>query len=202
MVQRYGGIGYEDESPGDRDRRGVLWRRVPWLPGEGRPEFGKVHTWRQRRAMTRLLCQVCGAAADRNADGLLWLVGEDPTDPGSWPDPLLTAHPPVCAVCAARSVRVCPHLRSRYAVLRVRGFDPEGVRGALYQPGYPIPVPALTDICGVGFDDPRIAWMQASQLIMRLRDFTVTELDTDECLRAPGPKRPIVLVLVFRVRRN
>jgi hypothetical protein len=176
VVQKGRGVGYADELPLDRDERGVLWTRTPWRPGRGRPEFGRVHPARQRRAMSRLLCQVCGGAADRTAGGLLWLLGEDPADPGSWPDPLLTLHPPVCASCAVRAVRACPHLRGQHAVLRVRAFDLAGVRGALYRPGWPVPV--VADVAGVGFDDPRIAWVRAGQLIVRLREFTVTWLET------------------------
>lgn len=172
IVQRGGGIGYADELPWDRDESGVLWTRVPWRPGQGRPEFGKVHATRQRRAMTRLLCQVCGQQADRTAAGLLWLVGEDPVDTDSWPVPLLTVHPPVCARCAAGAIDACPHLRKKHAMLRVRAFDLVGVRGALYRPGRPAPV--AVDVAGVAFNDPRIGWVKAGQLIMRLREFSVT----------------------------
>jgi hypothetical protein len=178
VVERSGGIGYADELPWDRDEIGVLWTRVRWRPGRGRPQFGQVHATRQRRAMTRLLCQVCGQPADRDADGLLWLVGEDPGDPGSWPVPLLTAHPPVCAECAVQAVQACPHLRARYAALRVREFEVAGVRGALYQPGWS--GPAVVGVAGVAFDDPRIGWVKAGQLIVRLREFSVTTLNADE----------------------
>lgn len=179
VIRRRRGIGYADERPRDRDERGVLWTRVPSLPGQGRPEFGRVHARRQRRAMTRLLCQVCGGPAGRDDRGVLWLIGEDPGDLASWPDPLLTLHPPVCAPCAGRSVRICPHLRAGYAVLRVRAFDLAGVRGALYRPGNPDPV--AVDAVGVAFDDPLIRWVKAGQLIMRLQDFTVTGPGTAGC---------------------
>ncbi|WP_326612302.1 hypothetical protein OG949_25890 [Streptomyces scopuliridis] len=105
---------------------------------------------------------------------MLWLLGQDPADPGSWPRDLLTAHPPLCRPCAARSVRVCPHLRTRCVALRVRSFGLAGVRGALYAPGNPSPVPV--GAVGVAFDDPRIHWVRAGQLIMRLREFTVADL--------------------------
>jgi hypothetical protein len=71
VITRGGGIGYADESPFDRDSDGVLWAREGVSPGRGKPEFGRVHLWRQRRAMRRLLCQVCGRDADRDADGVL-----------------------------------------------------------------------------------------------------------------------------------
>ncbi|MFD7893462.1 hypothetical protein [Streptomyces sp. NPDC059743] len=175
VVARGRGIGYADERPYDRDTDGVLWTRVPSLPGKGRPEFGKVHALRQRRAMSELLCQICARPADRNAEGVLWIMGEDPDHPGSWPADLTTTHPPLCAPCALNSVRACPHLRSQYAVLRVRTCTPAGVQGALYRPGYPDPVPV--DATGVSFDDPLIHWVRAGQLVMRLHDYTVTDLE-------------------------
>jgi hypothetical protein len=178
VVLQHRGIGYADEMPWDRDERGVLWARVPSRPGQGRPEFGKVHGQRQRLAMTRLLCQVCGRPANRTSDGLLWLVGEDPHDPASWPDPLLTSHPPVCTGCAEQSVRVCPHLRNQHVALRVRTFELAGVRGALYRPGNPDPIGV--NAVQMTFDNPRIGWVKAGQLIMKLRDFTPTELSTGD----------------------
>ncbi|MFJ2212779.1 hypothetical protein ACIQVO_18020 [Streptomyces sp. NPDC101062] len=181
VVEKARGIGYADEQAYDRDSDGVLWTRIPSLPGRGRPEFGRVHALRQRRAMVRTLCQVCGGPADRNEDGVLWMLGEDPADRGSWPDDLVTTHPPLCAPCAVQSVRVCPRLREQCVALRVRSFAPMGVRGALYRPGYPFPVPV--DAVGVAFDDPRIHWVRAGQLVMRLREFTVVGL---EALRTAG----------------
>jgi hypothetical protein len=66
LVERPGvGIAYRDEVMADRDSRGVLWCRTPFRPGQGRPEFGRVHPARQRRTMQRLLCQVCAGPADK-----------------------------------------------------------------------------------------------------------------------------------------
>jgi hypothetical protein len=142
-----------------------------------------VHARRQRRAMTKLLCQVCGQPAGRTADGVLWLVGEDPDRPETWPVPLLTAHPPVCAGCAVRSVGACPHLRRQYTALHVRAFDLTGVRGALYVPGHQSPVA----VAGVAFDDPRIRWVRAGQLIVRLREFSITEVEHDKSKTDSAP---------------
>ncbi|MDX6353356.1 MAG: hypothetical protein QOF98_259 [Streptomyces sp.] len=175
------GIGYADEGPYDRDVDGVLWTRCAWGPGKGRPEFGKVHALRQRRAMRKLLCQVCGRPADRTADGLLWLITEDPGNPGSWPNPLTTTHPPVCLTCAKRAVRACPYLGSEYVAVRASEFAPAGVHGALYRPGAPKPV--VTQIGGVEYSDPRIHWLRAGQLIVRLDRFTVVDLEA-ECSAA------------------
>ncbi|HEX5404314.1 MAG TPA: hypothetical protein VFX16_18650 [Pseudonocardiaceae bacterium] len=75
-----GGIGYADETLLDRDEWGVLWTRTAGRIGKGRPLFTKPHPVRQRRAMLRLLCQVCAQPADRSTDGLLWLLPGDRVD--------------------------------------------------------------------------------------------------------------------------
>lgn len=139
--------------------------------------FGKIHSRRQRRAMTRSLCQVCGQRADRNGDGILWLVCEDPQRPESWPDRLLVGDPPVCAGCAVAAVRLCPRLRRHHTALRVSSHDLAGVWGAIYMPGYAKPV----TVNGVAFDDPLIHWVKAANLIVHLRDYTITDLAQGLC---------------------
>lgn len=179
IVRRDGrGIGYADERTYDRDEHGVLWNRTPSLPGQGRPEFGKVHNWRQIQAMERLLCQVCGKPADRDEQGVLWLLGEDPNAPETWPARLTTTHPPLCVPCATWSIRLCPHLRKQYTALRVRAFERWGVHGALYRPGPR--GPQAVDVGAVAFDEPLIHWVRAGQLVMRLRDFTIVDLAGEE----------------------
>ena len=104
-----GGIGYADETLLDRDERGVLWTRVAGRIGVGKPLFTKLHAVRQRRAMLRLLCQVCAQPADRTDQGQLWLVPEK--EIGSWegwPEGMSAIHPPLCQPCAKLSVRMCP----------------------------------------------------------------------------------------------
>ncbi len=95
--------------------------------------------------------------------------------PGTGPDPLLISDPPVCAGCAAKAVLLCPRLRRQHTALRVSAFDLIGVSGFLYQRGIAKPVSAA----GVGYDDPRVRWVRAGQLIVSLRDFTVTDLGTE-----------------------
>lgn len=67
------GIGFADETLTDRDRDGVLWTRMSSRPGQGRPHYARLHPLRQRRAMRRLLCQVCGELAEYTEQGHLWL---------------------------------------------------------------------------------------------------------------------------------
>jgi hypothetical protein len=187
VTMRRGRLAYLNERPGDRDSNGILWRRVPSMPGKGKPQYGKVHFLRQRQAMDSLLCQVCGQPAkkDANANGLLWLLSEDPEDRSTWPADLVTGHPPVCLSCARLSIKACPHLRMQYAAVRVRRFSLSGVHGVLYRPSYPAPVPH--DVGGLDFGDHRMPWVQAAQLMMRLEEFTLVDLEAE--YRALGEGR-------------
>ncbi|MDT0308830.1 hypothetical protein RM780_17955 [Streptomyces sp. DSM 44917] len=177
VVERRGRLAYADERSYDRDTGGILWRRIPSTPGKGQPRFGAVHALRQRVAMTGLLCQVCGGPADRNEHGVLWLLGEASDAPGSWPQGLETAHPPVCRTCATLAVRACPHLRRRHVALRVHSCTLAGVHGALYHPGRRGPV--LTDVTGIPFGHPAIRWIIAGQLFMRLNRFALVDITAE-----------------------
>ncbi|MFE4174458.1 hypothetical protein ACFRR7_20800 [Streptomyces sp. NPDC056909] len=183
------GIRYADELPHDRDARGILWKRVGLSPGKGRPVFGDVHFLRQRRAMRKLLCQVCGGPADRTEDGTLWLVGEDADDRETWSAEFITGHPPLCVPCAVTSVRACPHLRERYVALRVRTFELGGVQGALYRLHGHLPVAYSAD--GVPFDSWRVHWVLAGQLIMRLRAYTLVDLAAEHAAYMRRTARPM-----------
>ncbi|WP_459709728.1 hypothetical protein [Actinophytocola sp. KF-1] len=172
MVERLGGgVGYRDEVVADRDRRGVLWFRTPFRPGEGRPVFGRVHPARQRRAMQRLLCQVCAGPADRTEGGVLWLMTDHREDWPSWPDGMGMTEPPVCVPCVGLSVRLCPALRTRAVVVRARTYPIAGVHGGLYRAGSRGPVPVGEAV--VAFDDPAIRWVRAVSLVRQLRDCTI-----------------------------
>lgn len=173
-TQRSGrGIRYADERSYDRDARGVLWARVPSQPGRGRPVFGQAHSLRQRLAMSLLRCQICGGPADQNAAGVLWIIDGRAEDlrPGRED----TGHPPVCRPCAHRSVAACPHLRPGSTAVRARGFAPVGVNGVLYRLNPE--GPAVVGTMDLTFDDPRLPYLRAHQLIMRLHDFTLIDLD-------------------------
>lgn len=171
------GIGYLDENPFDRDSKGVLWSRVASTPGSGRPEFGKVHSLRQRRAMLRRLCQICARPAVVNQAGVLWLLGGEHRETASLKE-IDTTHPPVCLPCARTSVRACPHLRRRFVALRVRRSGPAGVEGVRYAPGGPLP--SVIEGGGFAYGDRCVRWVRAAQLIVRLRSFTVVDLDAEQ----------------------
>ncbi|HEV2784031.1 MAG TPA: hypothetical protein VGX25_31980 [Actinophytocola sp.] len=172
VIQRPGGgIAYLDETLVDRDENGVLWQRVPSRPGRGRPEFGKVHPLRQRRAMRRLLCGICGGVPDRTDEGVLWLVRDFRGDWPDWPDGMAATEPPVCLPCAHRSVGACPALRIGFVAVRVGQSTVAGVYGTVYQGGQPFPAPV--DDAVVAFDDSAIRWVQAAQLVRELGDCTI-----------------------------
>lgn len=129
------GIAYPDETLADRDRNGVLWYRMPFRPGQGRPEFGKVHPLRQRQTMQRLLCQVCAGPANATKDGVLWLLKDHQADWPSWPNGMGVTEPPICLPCAQTSIRLCPALRKGAAVVRASSFTIAGVHGTLHRGG-------------------------------------------------------------------
>ncbi|MXQ65467.1 hypothetical protein GQ466_15660 [Actinomadura rayongensis] len=175
VVHRNRGIAYADESPVDRDQDSVLWARMSASPGVGRPQFKRIHVLRQRRSMRKLLCQVCGEPKVVRPDGTLFLLSQDEYDFAPWPEPVLTSNPPVCPPCARLSVGVCPHLRRHFVVIRARAFALAGVRGNLHVPALPHPVPVRAYTAYYG--DPALRWTKASQLLMRVTDYDVIDID-------------------------
>ena len=169
------GLAYPDETLHDRDQGGALWARTALRRGQGRPDFGGIHSQRQRRAMQRLLCQVCGGPADRTQDGVLWLVEDRRGDWKGWPEGLVTTHPPVCLPCARLSVAQCHHLLTGpWVALRVRDSVVEGVYGRPYhlQEGRLV----RGEKAVVLYDNPGIRWVVASQLTRTLRGCTIVQL--------------------------
>lgn len=169
------GISYADEILTDRDAHDVLWRQTATSPGRGRPQFGKVHPVRQRQAMDRLLCQVCGDPADQTDEGVLWLLRDYRGDWPRWPEGMGSTEPPVCLPCVAASVRLCPALRRGAVAIRVREYPIAGVRGALYRKGLLAPVAA--GVVNMPYDDPTVRWVLASAMIRELRGCTIIPFD-------------------------
>lgn len=147
------------------------WQRTAVHQRVGLPEFGRVHPLRQRRAMLRLLCQVCACPADRGGNGVLWLLRDYRDDWHGRPEGMASVEPPVCACCVEVSLKLCPALRRGAVAVRVREFPIAGVRGAVYRKGVAAPVAA--EAANLSYDDPRVRWTVASALIRELRDCTV-----------------------------
>lgn len=168
------GIAYADETVQDRDSCGVLWARRPLARGKGRPMLGYVHTQRQRSAMRRLLCQVCGLPADQDTRGVLWLLEDHREEEPDWPEEQVTVHPPVCAEHAALSARACPHLRrTGTVVVRVAHSEIDGVYGMRYRPAGDLAVPAGKVTLPYG--DPATAWVLAAHQTRVLYGCTLVE---------------------------
>jgi hypothetical protein len=125
------GLGYADEVGGADRHHDALWVRQGLARGTGTPALDKMHSARQRAAMTRLLCQVCGEDTHGRADERhLWLVrGQDdaPLQEGE-----LTHAPPIHPQCAREALRDCPHLRQGHVAALVGYPRPWGVRGLVY----------------------------------------------------------------------
>jgi hypothetical protein len=175
VLERRGvGIAYADESLVDRDKHGVLWSRMSYRPGVGRPLFGRVHPLRQRRAMRRLLCQVCAGPADQNGEGVLWLMRDFREAWPGWPNGMGETEPPVCRACARLSLRLCPSMRKGAVLVRARQYPVAGVHGLLYSGGRrPVPVGPLT----VSLDDPAVRWVRAARLVRQLDDCTLVDIE-------------------------
>jgi hypothetical protein len=176
VIHRPGrGIGYTDETLLDRDKRGVLWNRMASHPGSGRPVFNEVHALRQRRAMRRLLCQVCAQPASQTEEGVLWLLPDHREDWPDWPEGMANTFPPLCVACARLSVRLCPFLRPGHVAIRTGASPITAVSGGRYQmSGFR---PRLVERVTVGYDDPAIRWVCAAQLVRTLHDCTIVNLD-------------------------
>lgn len=124
---------YRDERAADRDHHGVLWHRVAWSPGQGVPRFAEIHTLRQRTAMARALCQVCGRPAQVWMVSLgLWQEHVEEHGPGA---PYTTHDPAVCRACAVSAARNCPHLSGvGFVFLVPRSWANTAVRGQVVDP--------------------------------------------------------------------
>lgn len=175
VERRSGGIGYARESVLDRDELGVLWSRLSSAPGRGRPAWGDVHPMRQRRAMARLLCQVCTEPADRNADGVLWLWKDHRDHWRGWPEDMWMPEPPVCRSCARLAVRLCPSLRPGAVAIRSGECPVIGVSGLVFQPDRRGPVP--TRHTNVPYDSPMAQWVLADKLLRALHDTVLVPME-------------------------
>jgi hypothetical protein len=171
------GIGYADEMPTDRDRDGVLWTRMVSQPGQGKPLYWRLHPLRQRRAMRRLLCQVCAGPTEYTNQGHLWLLVDQPKKWLDWPEDVVNPFPPVCLRCARLSVRLCPPLRRGFVAVRAHS-TPHGVIGVLFREGISAPVVSRNDDgAAIAYTDPAIRWTQAMQLTRTLHGSTIVDLD-------------------------
>lgn len=118
----------EVSYPGGRDPRdahGILWKREG-LTRRGKPQWSQVNTYRQRAAMLKRKCQVCGTKIDERP--IRWLVPRDQLHETS--DGPVTISAPTCSGCIPLARELCPFLRTEEAlVLKVLAYEPWGVYG-------------------------------------------------------------------------
>jgi hypothetical protein len=182
------GIGYADECHFDR-RDDVLWVRVPAAPGHGRPRFAGVHALRQRQAMDRMLCQVCGGPTERPDGRYLFLVHS--TSGRAIEEGERTSAPPVHEACAREAVRDCPHLRRGWTAALVTGAPSWGVAGVLYDRATLQPLPGPEDEGGglvhVPYeDDDQLRWVLAAREVIELYDVEAVDIDALAARSARG----------------
>ncbi|MGW6391259.1 hypothetical protein ACWFR1_12325 [Streptomyces sp. NPDC055103] len=166
-------------------QQGALWRVWSLARGKGEPLLANLHPARQRRMMTRFLCQVCELSTVEEAaaeGGQLVLVGageaagRDPVEEGE-----LTLHPPVHLACAWESVRHCPHLLGGYAAARVSAARPWGLYGILHAPwgrrtaAGELAV-AVDGAARLAYEDPRLPLLLAGQTVLELNGVRPVDL--------------------------
>lgn len=198
---------YLDEQPNDR-QYGVLWTRVPWSPGAGRPQFAGLHAIRQRMCLSRGRCQICSGPAD------LWMVPatvyaeyQATCEPG---EPFESHNPPICRSCVPLAARFCSHLSSTgYLFLAPRTWQVTAVSGAVADPAAPGGFSSSTTTVPLsGPDQQAIAMLLrrtlAKGLVAALTDFQVFT-DPEAC---PGlgerlpPVKPAVIAPVPHQRER
>lgn len=176
------GLGYADEDEHlDRWLGGALWIRMPATRGIGTPHFAGIHALRQRQAMHRLLCQVCGRTTlgTRPDERTLFLLGARDGVPIREQE--TTTAPPVHEECARQALRECPHLRRGWAAALVDYTPGWGVAGVPYDPETLLPT-AGSDPDGLTHvpytDEAQLRWVVAAREVVQLLGVeAVTDLD-------------------------
>lgn len=119
-----------------RDDAGILWQKEG-ITKKGFPQWARVSTWRQRAAMRKKKCQVCGQKIDTPVirwlmpiDGVEELLDEATGQPRS-----LTMQPPTCDGCVDLALELCPNLQKYgYMILKVLEYEIWGVYGEVLVP--------------------------------------------------------------------
>lgn len=174
---RSGRLIYTDERPDDRDEHGILWTRSHQEQGGGRPTFGRVHTARQREAVARMLCQVCGVKAKPVDGRYLWLTDlSDVEGLGRFDEKWTTSsYPPICQPCLETSVARCPALRKGFAILTVTSSEPFGVRGIEFHKKLWRPVQVESSMHHYPYGHPALSRVLATQQVSALHGVALTE---------------------------
>ncbi|MFI8531043.1 hypothetical protein ACIGMX_12420 [Streptomyces aquilus] len=170
------GLGLVDEHPAADRVLDVLWVRMP-ATRTGVPDFAMMHALRQRTALLRGLCQLCGGAIGDSPEGVLFLLG--PADGRPIGEGERTMAPPVHRFCARTAVRACPPLRRHgHTAALVSHTLPWGVQGLLYSPDTLEPIPS--DSHGLHFvpytDAASLRWVIAIRYLVTLHGVRPVDL--------------------------
>ncbi|MEJ8632426.1 hypothetical protein [Streptomyces sp. MS2.AVA.5] len=162
------GIGYADEEPVTDRRHEALWHRSGLAQGRGRPDFARVNSLRQKRAMRLNLCQVCGEEATLADGRTLHLMGAAT----AITEGETTAAPPLHPVCALESIENCPFLKRSHSAALVEYSPLWGVAGVVHDPVTlaPLPNPGRRpeDLTHVHVADKAIRWTLANFTVISL----------------------------------
>ncbi|WP_415954389.1 hypothetical protein [Streptomyces sp. KLOTTS4A1] len=175
------GVAYTDPVQDGlaRDPDGVLWTLCTGT-ATGKPQYAaELHPERQRTAMEALLCACCRQPADRNKQGMLWVLPLlDDAEEACW-DGVHSAIPPMCEPCAVLAPLWCPRLREGHVQLRVREAERIGVHGTLHpRPGSPdVPDPDAL----VLYDSADMPFVVARQVVRELNCTTVVAVVAAAC---------------------
>lgn len=163
-------LGYDDGYE-NREVSGILWLREG-IARTGSPQFAQVNTYRQRAAMNRRLCQVCGSKI--TAPVITWLMSLHSLELGSG-GTALTTSPPTCESCIPLALELCPHLPGNATILKVLEYEAWGVQGD----GVRMTERSVMPVKGVrvAYDAPEADRLSvlAKQQVVKLTKFAIKE---------------------------
>lgn len=164
---------YPDGKDGDYTD-GALWQREGLRRG-GEPQYAQVSTYRQRKAMRRGHCQVCGdKITEKPMRFLMPLFGLEELDENTH----LTTQAPTCSECIPLALQLCPHLKHKgYQLLKVIDYDLWGFFGEVVylQEGQ---VRRMRTFVGMDQHNPpqfSLSQVLAKQQVIKLNKFVIEE---------------------------
>lgn len=109
---------------------GILWMREGVNQGGGEPLPEVVHSARQRKAMLRGVCRICGERAWSEEGTVIFVVS--PREILWTGDAHITYAPPVCLSCVDLVLDAHPYLREQgHEMYKVLEYTPWGVLGQI-----------------------------------------------------------------------
>jgi hypothetical protein len=165
----------------EREPSGILWQREGVMRG-GEPEYSQVSTYRQRRAMRKCACQICGQKIDTRP--IRWLMIEALLD-FTRDHNAVTLSAPTCEACIPISLALCPRLKgdraeNRLIIANVLEYELWGVHGegvSLTEDGKVRRHRSAMFSYQNGFPGVAPTAMMAKQQVVAFTKFTIEHLD-------------------------